>query len=388
MYRIRLDSIRLKSLTDAYLLKYKDDLQKEIEGFLNGEKKCAYSHSVGRTKRRTFLLKSNSTSSSFSYGFLKRCCDPNDDLLDKLLIGDFKTQLSIIRLVYNDSQTHFDSLTANKADTMGYVNGQVVDDFNAILYEIFVNRSFDGDGKSYALPLDKDAFVKDLGIRVCPYCGRAFVFRVEKKGKNGIVSVKPQLDHFLPKRKYPFLAMNFYNLVPCCTQCNMAPCKVDNDPLDSTLNRIQFLMHPYVFDENEIRFVFRLNAPNTYDPDSYDIMVGYKNKDLKRGYNDFLAIDKVYAGHRVELNNMFIRARSFHVLTNGLYKKIGIYSSPIPSLNQFVLGFNFSKREETRQLMYKFNKDTFLQMAQNHHGKKAETFFADWDGIELCISIK
>ena len=32
--------------------------------------------------------------------------------------------------------------------------------------------------------------------------------------------MRPQFDHWFPKKKYPLLAISFYNLIPCCTYCN------------------------------------------------------------------------------------------------------------------------------------------------------------------------
>ena len=35
-----------------------------------------------------------------------------------------------------------------------------------------------------------------------------------------ILKSKKQIDHFFPKRKYPFLALCYYNLIPSCDICN------------------------------------------------------------------------------------------------------------------------------------------------------------------------
>ena len=180
--------------------------------------------------------------------------------------------------------------------------------------------------------------------------------------------------------------MNFFNLIPCCTQCNMAPCKVDNDPLDAAKQQVVYLMHPYDFDERRVRFIYQIKAPDTYTPGSYDVMVGYDNKDLKKGYNEFLALDKLYADHNVEVCNMFLRARAFKVAMNGLYKGIGIGKLPVVLLAQAVLGFNLNENEERRQLMYKFRKDTFLQMVGHKHILSI-TYLVDWKGKELSVIV-
>ena len=388
MYRIWIDKSKLSVLASNYLQKYKDKLREEINGFLSGDTAFLFKQTVGRDNtKKTFTIKVCDNPKSFACQFLEECVDPTNKLLDDLLIGDINAQIAVIQRVLIDNPSHLEKLTATKVTKLGYNDGDVIDDFNAILYEIFVTRSFDGGERCVnAQPLDKDEFVKNLGIRICPYCGRSYIYRVEKKGKDGNVAVKPQLDHFLPKRYYPFLAMNFFNLIPCCTQCNLAPCKVDNDPLESSKHKVAYLMHPYAFDETMIRFIYQINAPDTYRPESYDIMLGYKDRDLKHGYNEFLAIDKLYAGHNVEVCNMFLRARALRTAYNGFYKGIGIQGAPIGLFARGVLGFNLSVFEESRQLMYKLQKDTFLQMTKKGSEKK-DSYFVDWKGMELSVSI-
>lgn len=63
--------------------------------------------------------------------------------------------------------------------------------------------------------------------RICPFCG-------EGMPKN--------LDHFLPKSEYPFLAVTPDNLVPSCRDCNM------EKNSDKPVNNEDVPLHPY-YDE-------------------------------------------------------------------------------------------------------------------------------------------
>lgn len=56
-----------------------------------------------------------------------------------------------------------------------------------------------------------------LNISVCPYCNRQYIFGADNNRKVGA-----QFDHFYCKSKYPYLALSFYNLIPCCPACNKA----------------------------------------------------------------------------------------------------------------------------------------------------------------------
>lgn len=59
-----------------------------------------------------------------------------------------------------------------------------------------------------------------IGVTVCPYCNRNFIFTVPRHTGNG--GVRPEYDHFFPKSKYPYLAASMYNLIPSCSVCNKA----------------------------------------------------------------------------------------------------------------------------------------------------------------------
>lgn len=53
-------------------------------------------------------------------------------------------------------------------------------------------------------------------IFLCPYCQRNYVNIIQKNS----LTIKPDLDHFYPKAKYPFLAATLDNLIPACQVCN------------------------------------------------------------------------------------------------------------------------------------------------------------------------
>lgn len=69
----------------------------------------------------------------------------------------------------------------------------------------------------------------ELNLSVCPYCNRHYIYIVDN-GKR----VSAQFDHFYCKTKYPYLALSFYNLIPCCPTCNKAK------------GELQIKINPYV----------------------------------------------------------------------------------------------------------------------------------------------
>jgi hypothetical protein len=56
-----------------------------------------------------------------------------------------------------------------------------------------------------------------LDVTSCPYCNRTDTKTYYDK-INEIE--RPPLDHFFSQSKYPLLAISFFNLIPCCWNCN------------------------------------------------------------------------------------------------------------------------------------------------------------------------
>jgi len=102
---------------------------------------------------------------------------------------------------------------------------------------IFRYKNFSGRNVAYEI-------LKKMNMQVCPYCNRHYIVTLKNN------KVRPQFDHYYPKSDYPYLALSVFNLIPCCSICNMA--KTD---LDTSATPI---LYPY--DEEfgyEIRFTIK-----------------------------------------------------------------------------------------------------------------------------------
>ncbi|MFB9128608.1 hypothetical protein E2553_24665 [Paraburkholderia dipogonis] len=97
-----------------------------------------------------------------------------------------------------------------------------------------LNKLFDYDGFSRRKTgWNAYSLVKAYSMRLCPYCQLAHVNFHLKEGDDRF-SMRPPLDHFYPRSRYPFLAVSAYNLIPSCWQCNSSV-KSNADPLDVAL---------------------------------------------------------------------------------------------------------------------------------------------------------
>lgn len=77
-------------------------------------------------------------------------------------------------------------------------------------------------------------FTKQLKTEVCPYCNRIFTATIQGE-EDDPYGIRPQLDHFKSKDKYPFFAMSILNWVPSCSFCNLRKSVKDEK-----------LLYPYV----------------------------------------------------------------------------------------------------------------------------------------------
>lgn len=60
--------------------------------------------------------------------------------------------------------------------------------------------------------------VNRLKAETCPFCNRIYTKTLMKGSDGG--GIRPELDHFYPKSKYPYLAVSLFNLIPICSYCN------------------------------------------------------------------------------------------------------------------------------------------------------------------------
>jgi 5-methylcytosine-specific restriction endonuclease McrA len=106
--------------------------------------------------------------------------------------------------------------------------------------------------------LKKADYIQDVGITVCPYCNRNYIFNFQKKSS---LEATAQLDHFFDKSRYPYFAVSIYNLVPSCPTCNQRKSKKQNDiyhPFIESFNKdvkfkLQISNSTFYYDQNAIK---------------------------------------------------------------------------------------------------------------------------------------
>lgn len=288
--------------------------------------------------------------------------------LRRLLCGDWNEQLDIIREVCQSfpnlswqKRMTKENFLAGKYATYGMSpTGQiVVEDFNEILHWLFVEQIYDGGYKG--VHLDKTAFVRERGMLVCPYCGRQFIDMAEVEGS---VS-KPYIDHFLPKSKYPFLAMTYMNLIPGCNTCNEASNKGTLDPLTHPAFD-SLLLNPHVFRNTAVTFGYKYNFMGENNARNFNIWTIAENTFLEEGYLTRLKLGEFYSHQQLEVKDLY---RNFTKASNAMKKflmRLGLKDYFLNNIEQCTLGFNLNDGEASRRIMYKFKHDLFMQLRQEY----------------------
>lgn len=143
--------------------------------------------------------------------------------------------------------------------------------------------------------------MSQLDITTCPYCNRSYTFTVNAINKR----TRPHFDHFLPKSKFPYLALSFYNLVPACPTCNA----LKGDKL-ITLN-------PYSIDSSDDNLRFEIPSPKPEDlswiKDKSQINIVVKSPTGKADDNiKELGLKPLYEGHKDFIKEIIDKAQAYN----------------------------------------------------------------------------
>lgn len=146
------------------------------------------------------------------WDFLKKNLNINtlQELKDEFILADY-SQLKMklaIAIGTNSNAITISEVPKKWADKNGLLSDK------ECLEEIFNYNSFSNSTDSNWNAYE---FCLKMKVSVCPYCNRQYIFVV---GSSKDKHARPEIDHFFPKEKYPFLALSFFNFIPSCHSCN------------------------------------------------------------------------------------------------------------------------------------------------------------------------
>jgi hypothetical protein len=180
---------------------------------------------------------------------------------------------------------------------------------------------------------------KENEIYICPYCEKNYINLVETENK----TIKPDLDHFYPKSKYPFLACCIENLIPACQVCNS---RLKGDK--------EISINPF---ENRVfeDFEFSYNGNQIYLKNYLEL----QEKEEVKNYLETFKIQEVYSTHTEILEDIQIKFKKY----NDIKRKHLVECCPSMRENEILeVIFYEYKYENKKHPLRKLKKDLFEQI--------------------------
>ena len=189
--------------------------------------------------------------------------------------------------------------------------------------------------------------LKNVGISVCPYCNRNYIFSNENV-------ITCQLDHFYNKDKYPILAVSFFNLIPCCPTCNRLKGTKD------------FAFYPY--DQNNkaidiMRFSYKtINSKFLRDKNSI-IVEASPTEDLYSEQLETLKISKLYELHNDIVFDIIRKSEVFSdVYINSLQTSFPKIFSSSKEVKELLFGVPLSRDDIHKRPLSKLTQDIVFEI--------------------------
>lgn len=187
-------------------------------------------------------------------------------------------------------------------------------------------------------------YMAQLEIKTCVYCNAQYSFAV----KGALDYINYQLDHYLPKSKYPYLCTTFMNLQPCCPKCNQIKSNRVPNPSEEELFQL------FTADANPVSPV-KFSLPRLgiarymVSLDSKDLMIKFDcpgNQKLLNGYNRYFHVSDLYQAHRDVAEELIWKQKIYNRIFIDIYKdqfkRLGFKDSHFA---RFILG-NFEQPKD------------------------------------------
>ena len=190
----------------------------------------------------------------------------------------------LLFLNFNDCNNLISSFIANFSN---YENNPTFDIFRE-RFKFYYNKLRDNFGK---------ILQEENQIFICLYCQRNYIGIFENEDANKGYTV-PDLDHFYPKSKYPFLAATISNLIPACCICNQ---RIKQDK-DTYKRNIIPILEENVFEKIEF---------NHYH--TYPYINNYTKLDRKyKRYIEFFKIQEQYSLHSEIITEIQVKMNKYN----------------------------------------------------------------------------
>jgi hypothetical protein len=204
---------------------------------------------------------------------------------------------------------------------------------------------------------------KQLNIKCCPYCNGQYTLTITKDTKE--IKAKFQFDHFFSQKRYPYLSISLYNLIPACAPCNLS--KGDKKTFLAT--------HYHPFYSNiaalslfKLRYKPDLRSLSIGKVKKLDLTVSYQARfpsvyDFVKTHNNLYDIEPSYNRHHDIVEDLLHKA----IVNNSAFKtdvmKIkGLFDGDNALYKRYLLGNYAYEGEILQRPLSKFTQDIARQL--------------------------
>lgn len=222
----------------------------------------------------------------------------------ELIIGDYK---ALIRIKYIVRK---------------YRN--VIDEFKEDFEKIFIKEGYN----KLKNTIKPKKMVNLLSLKTCPYCNINFIYGDGRKNY-GV-----ELDHIIPKSKWPIFAVSLANLVPSCGACNKAKSKKEKSSFKSPFKINSF---------EDFKF--------TFIPDiELKALTEIKLEEIEKSIKSIEFIKEIKANN--EFFSLRDRYQKHKDVVAEIIQKNRLINYYKGKMDSNVLGINFPSSEEEYRLTY------------------------------------
>lgn len=185
-------------------------------------------------------------------------------------------------------------------------------------------------------------YVMKMGIRSCVYCNAQYAVS-SKKGKTDkskSYRTTYTLDHWKPKSKYPYLAVAFFNLYPCCAPCNQAKSWYERDWMMYCMNKTE--ANPFEF---KVESQSLADYLTTWDAEKLKIQFEPKVVGQYPKYDENFHVSKLYSNFKSEVEDVIWRSRIYNDKMVEAMQQSGVYNIKPEEVNRFIIG-NYAREED------------------------------------------
>lgn len=262
---------------------------------------------------------------------------------------------------------HFDEIIVLHPDKFEHYRSQYFslseDELNSKQWKVESNKSF-ADAVIEAMRYEDvrrdeiPIYMRKLEIKSCVYCNAQYTATVHVDNDKMLGAY--QIDHYKPKSLYPFLCISFFNLQPCCANCNLW--KSDKsiefnlyttntseiDPFNFSLTKESIINYMLYQDVNKLKI--QLDSPNNT---------------LLANHKAIFHTQELYVNFNDEAEELLWKCKIY----NNTYKElllhqfVKLFPNKKQDIHRFLFGFYDKVADIHKRPLTKMKQDIYRQLS-------------------------